>query len=151
MSTPGISNSDDLSPKEKIAELRASLRLLCVDDDPSFGRIMAKIAKGSRIPFTHLKTAEEIISTESRTFNVAIVDCDLGVTNGIDTAKYLEHCFKDIVIILVSQSELEVPKWEWPGCVKGFIGKEKGHRFILASAIHAYGVSYWAKKADQLR
>jgi CheY-like chemotaxis protein len=117
-------------------------RILVVDDDPSFGKIMSRIGQQSQVSMTVCKSLEEIGDLEHQKFDAAIVDYDLGSTNGIQVAEHLENLLGDIPVILVSQSQLvETPISLWPSNVKGFLHKALGHIAILEAALAAHDIA----------
>jgi CheY-like chemotaxis protein len=120
----------------------ALTRILVVDDDPSFGKIMSRIGQQSQVSMTVCEQLEEIGDLEHQKFNAAIVDYDLGSTNGIKVAEQLKDLLGDIPVILISQSQLvDTPISLWPTNVKGFLHKALGHIAILEAALAAHDIA----------
>lgn len=114
-------------------------RILVVDDDPSFGKIMAHVAEKTDVVLAACHTVQDLrklILTWS--FDAVIMDYFFGDLTGIQLTKYIEHFRGPIPIILVSQTKpLDSHLAEWPSSINGFIHKSVGHEAILQAAIAA--------------
>ena len=127
------------SPLESLNLSRETPRILLVDDDPSFGKILAKIAQQSRVAVTVCHNLQEVGETTWWDYDVAIVDYDLGTSTGLEIIRQLERVRPDMPVILVSQSQhVETPISRWPGSIKGFMNKALGHFAIMESALAAH-------------
>jgi len=116
-------------------------RILVVDDDPSFGRIMLELSKESLVSLTVCTSIGELDTLKRWKFDAAILDYDLGHINGLELAKRLKHHLGKAPIILVSQTQqVETPISRWPSTVKSFIHKSIGHHAILDTAVAALEV-----------
>ncbi len=113
-------------------------RILVVDDDPSFGRILAQYARNEGVSLAFFRSLDEVRGNLSRwRFDAAVVDSDLGNETGLEAVKYFERFLLNLPILLVSQSELGVPpRHEWPSSVRRFLPKNVGHRTILETIVH---------------
>lgn len=109
-------------------------RILLVDDDPVFGRIMGKVAERERVPLTYIHAVEELDSMNSRDFDLGIFDYDLGPITGVQLSGLLDRYLGKIPVILISQYK-HLERRSWPSNVKEFISKTEG----------AYGIIHRAK------
>jgi len=125
-------------------------RILVVDDDPSFGRILAQYARLGGVALAFFRSFDEVRGKLSRwRFDAAVVDSDLGEATGLDVARYLERFLLDVPVLLVSQSDLTVPpKEEWPASVREFLFKNVGHRAILDAVVRLSGKREGMTHAD---
>jgi len=117
----------------------SSARVLLVDDDPSFGKIMSRISEQSNVQMTVCRSWSEVEKVLSWKFDVAIVDYDLGDVTGIEITRHLESNSNKVPVILVSQSQMvDMPISAWPASIKGFFQKSVGHFAILEAALAAH-------------
>lgn len=114
-------------------------RILLVDDDPVFGKILTRLAEQSRVHLTYCRSLDELGEKAWWQFQAAIVDFDLGNSTGLELIAQLERILGPMPVILVSQGHLvDVAPNRWPASVKGFIDKALGHVAILEAAIAAH-------------
>lgn len=67
-------------------------------------------------------------------YDAAIVDYDLGSSNGIEIGEYLSALFGDIPMILVSEHQRAPAEKDWPQSIKAFILKSRGYGYVLYEA-----------------
>lgn len=117
-------------------------RILVIDDDPTFGKILQKIGAQSGADILVVDEVEDLAHLPQSHFDVAIIDFDLGAFNGVEIAAYLEKIGSARSSILVSQSqEVTTPIGSWPKAIKGFIQKSLGHFAIFEIAMAAVETS----------
>lgn len=122
-------------------------RILLVDDDPSFGKILQKIAKQQNISIISCAPLENPQILTQHKWDAAIVDFDLGNTTGIQFASILEKILGNVPTIIVSQTERgETVGNRWPKSIWGFIPKSAGHLTILDMAVDAWQRSLKGKR-----
>jgi DNA-binding response OmpR family regulator len=116
-------------------------RILVVDDDPSFGRILARQARIGGVALAFFQSLDELRGKLSRwRFDAAVLDSDLGDESGVEAARYLERYLLNLPVLLVSQSDLDVPpKEKWPSSVRQFLLKSVGHERILEEVVRLAG------------
>lgn len=120
-------------------------RILLVDDDPSFGKIMKRVAAKVGLlgpEITICRTLEEFAALTDWKFDIVIMDYDLGAVTGFELTTYIEHFTKEQVpVLLVSQTNQERSR-TWPRSIRGFVHKELGPLAILDAAIEAHAKRY---------
>lgn len=112
-------------------------RILLVDDDVTFGKIMKKMADKLDLPLQYLSSVNDLASITGSHFDVGIFDYDLGTVTGVQLSDIVEKYLGKIPIILVSAyNRIETRKW--PQSVTGFIPKSEGFHAILAEACRVF-------------
>ena len=120
----------------KIAKSKdAEKRFILIDDDPTFRAILLRSASMYGVQVDVYESLEELgaVGLLSR-YDVAIVDYDLGVLNGLEIAEYLDILCCDTPMILVSAKDRRSNAREWPQSIKQFIPKSMGYSYILEQA-----------------
>lgn len=113
-------------------------RILLVDDDPTFGRIMARASDLKDIAMTCCKSIDDLAALNNWNFDVIIMDYDLGAVTGFELTKYLENFTdRNIPVVLVSGTK---PKGgqRWPVTIREFVHKSCGAFAILDAAFEAH-------------
>jgi DNA-binding NtrC family response regulator len=109
-------------------------RILLIDDDPIFGRIMTVRAELDGIDLTYIPSVRDVYHLSKWEFDIAIVDYDLGIVNGIQLGNYFEDFVHPISILLTS-AQIGVETKKWPVSIKGYIDKKAGAQLILKTAL----------------
>lgn len=116
------------------------LRVLVVDDEPLFGRIIEAEGKRDGVSVTYCQSVEDVLSRSPWAFDIGIFDCDLGRPGGmgaVDLAVFLEVHAGAMSFVLISQTEAH-DNLEWPPCIGGYVSKAVGPFAILRAAFHVY-------------
>jgi DNA-binding NtrC family response regulator len=102
--------------------------LLLIDDDPIFCNLMSGAAKALGLELEYYNSVLEMDqSTLSRSFDMGILDYDLGPINGFDIAQHAPQLLQDRPVILVSAYEKnKLPTIHWPRQICGYICKKDG-------------------------
>ena len=115
-------------------------RILLVDDDPTFGKIMNRASEMKGVKITYCKSIDEFGALQSWDFDTIIMDYDLGAVTGFELTEYLEKFTKeDVPVILVSQTEQKSSK-NWPYTIREFVHKKLGPFAILDAAFEAHEI-----------
>jgi CheY-like chemotaxis protein len=115
-------------------------RLLLVDDDPTFGKIMNRAAEMKGVKITYCKSIDELGALQSWDFDAIIMDYDLGAVTGFELTEYLEKFTKeDVPVILVSQTKQKSSK-HWPNTIREFVHKNLGPFAILDATFEAHEI-----------
>lgn len=113
-------------------------RVLLIDDDPNFGKIMTRAAAVSGIKLQFCKSLDEFAKLQSREYDVIVLDYDLGAVTGCELARYLESMDpREIPVVLVSQTKMRGSN-KWPGSIREFVHKGLGPFAILDAAFEAH-------------
>ncbi len=106
-----------------------------IDDDPTFRATLLRSAKRNGYQIDAYESLEELgaVGLLNR-YDVAIVDYDLGILNGLEIAEYLELLCSNTPMILVSANDRRADTRQWPRSIKKFIQKSMGYRYILEQA-----------------
>ena len=121
-------------------------KMLLVDDDPVFCRIMKEAAASEGY---ELDAFDSLLSLgylgHLRNYDAIILDYYLEHLSGIEIAEYLDQFVVDIPAIMISCrtiGEEEIAKV--PSCIRSFVSKNKGYSAILHAAINAYYEDHYA-------
>lgn len=117
--------------------LVTSPRLLLIDDDEDFGRLMQAIAitQGVKLDYFPSLLALGRIGRIAE-YDVAILDYYLGEMSGLEVAEYVERFFGGKPVIIVSGTWYSDIGWKnCPQCVRQFIPKVRGANPILTCAL----------------
>jgi CheY-like chemotaxis protein len=106
-------------------------RILIVDDDAVFTQILSRAALRRGIQSKAVSNLSDVGHPTSWDFDVAVVDYDLRIVNGIEFTDYLNHFCAQIPIVLVSARKRE-NDGSWPANIRGFVSKDLGNDAILA-------------------
>lgn len=113
-------------------------KILLVDDDVTFGRIMTKMAEKVGLSLHYMSSANEIHSLKEPDFDIGIFDFDLGAITGLQLTAIVEKYLGNVPILLVSSYGKIENRKKWPELVVGFIPKSKGFYSILAEACRIF-------------
>jgi CheY-like chemotaxis protein len=134
-------NYRDLLASEKVMVPRSIPRVLLIDDDPTFGKMMMRAARAKNVPITYCKNLVEFRKIKSFDFDVFIVDFDLGEVNGSELTRYMEQFSKEeIPTILISQTN-QTDSNSWASTIREFVHKRVGPYAILDAAFEAHEVN----------
>ena len=127
-------------------------RILVVDDDPTFGKLMERAASVKGIDMTYCKSVDDFNTLQSLNFDAVVMDYDMGeAMNGFDLTKQLEKKLtKEIPVILVSQTERQDAK-KWPQAIREFVHKKLGPAAILDATFEAHEISCIHREMEQRR
>lgn len=110
-------------------------RILIVDDDPIFCRLMAAVGEEMGVIVEYRTSLKELYRVLPKlNFDAAIVDYDLGCVTGVQLSRYLEMVSLGKPLILVS-SYKDIPRGGWSNSVRAFVGKATGEATILRQAL----------------
>ncbi len=112
-------------------------RLLLVDDDPAFGRIMIKFSERADLQLTYCPAAQDLARIYFNNIDIAIVDYDLQNISGIQLTQSLLVHGKSLPVILISAYKQPVVPL-WANNVIRFVHKSAGPIGILSGALDAY-------------
>ena len=160
-STSSNDSAHDNAYRDAIGSLRESLksnkimqpttmpRILVVDDDPTFGRIMQQVASKKGSAVTYCKSVDELSMLSSWDFDVIVMDYDLGSITGFEVTDYLEKSSSaEVPVILVSQTRLRGSQ-KWPQTIREFVHKGLGPFAILDAAFEAHEVNSIHQKMNR--
>jgi PleD family two-component response regulator len=134
-------NYRDLLASEKVMVPRSIPRVLLIDDDPTFGKMMMRAARAKNVPITYCKNLVEFRKLKNFDFDVFIVDFDLGEVNGSELTRYMEQFSKEeIPTILISQTN-QTDSNSWASTIREFVHKRVGPYAILDAAFEAHEVN----------
>lgn len=112
-------------------------RILLVDDDVTFGKIMKKMADRLDLPLLYCSSVNELTSLRKSNYDIGIFDYDLGTVTGLQLSDIVERYLGRIPVLLVSSYGRIEPK-KWPESVRGFVPKSRGFYAILSEACRVY-------------
>jgi len=135
MNSANILNQRELLSDFLVREDVAVPRILIVDDDPIFCRLMAAIGEDMGVVVEYRSSLKELYKALPKlNFDAAIVDYDLGFVTGVQLSRYLERVPRGKPLILVS-SYKNIPRGGWSNSVRAFVGKASGEATILRQAL----------------
>jgi len=131
----------ELISSDKVMHPRTLPRILVVDDDPTFGRIMQQAASKKGSALSYCKSIDELSKLQSWDYDVIVMDYDLGSITGFELTTYLEKFTSvEAPVILVSQAKLRGSQ-KWPQTIREFVHKGLGPFAILDAAFEAHEVN----------
>lgn len=110
-------------------------RLLLLDDDALFGRVMKRCAQQHFVPFQVISDPEAMKFLRDREFDLLIVDYDLGSLTALDLLPYLPS---QVPMIMISYTDRSPKNEVWPEAIERFILKQKGPEQLIKEAIEVY-------------
>ena len=146
-------NSDSLRCAKLLEDMNRpekTPRFLLLDDDPILCRIMARAAETLGIELTYLASLNDLSKLTSKTYDVALIDYDLGFLNGYEVAHYLEEKVHDLPVILISHLN-NLTTNRWPVSIREFIHKKLGPFAMLDAALEAYEINMFHKSRSRTR
>jgi CheY-like chemotaxis protein len=121
------------------AKPKAAPRVLVVDDDPLFGRILQAVAERQKIPLTFINSPREAYKKISDLdFDVAIFDYDMGKVTGIQLSRFFEHHGQHPAPVVLVSHYANIERSQWPSSIKDSVSKSIGAISILVQALKAY-------------
>jgi CheY-like chemotaxis protein len=125
------------------AATTASPRILVIDDDPLFCKMMKRTAGDNRLSVTVCKSVGEVLGlTQHLPYDVAIVDYFFGELTAVQLVDLLG---KDVPIILISGTErAKLTNEMFPISFNRFVHKNRGPITIYCEALSAIG---WKNRA----
>ncbi len=127
---------------EEITASEKKAKILVVDDDPMFCRMMQRIASMKGISVVTISSFAEAQGLDAREFDVAILDYMLDQQGtGLDVASNLSGDMYTTPVILVSHTSNIPGTRQWPASVREFIHKNFGPYVILDAAIEAFDIA----------
>jgi DNA-binding NtrC family response regulator len=116
----------------------ARRRLVLIDDDPAFAKIMQEFARSRGIELDAFASLADMGRIgRFADYGAAIVDHDLGTTvDGVEVAEYLPSLFTGLAMVLISGRErAPTPSRPWPRSIAKFVHKDQGPDAILDAAL----------------
>jgi DNA-binding response OmpR family regulator len=112
-------------------------RLILIDDDAIYGRILQQLAHQRGIKLDHFQSLAELgyVALIGK-YDVVILDYDLGGMTGIEIESYLNAFFRGLPMLLISGSLRKASRKEVEsGRAHPFMHKKSGYEAILSTAL----------------
>ncbi len=122
-----------------VVKPRVMPRILLVDDDPVFGRIMKRAAASFAARLAFVQSVDELTDEHLSDVDVAIIDFDLGAVTGLELARFVDDRVP-MPVVLVSTTERR-PDERWSESIHDFLVKESGPLAIMDAAFEAHEVA----------
>jgi DNA-binding NtrC family response regulator len=143
-------NSDSIRSMvalEEITEPQEKARILVVDDDPIFCRLMQRIGSIKGISVITVSNYAEAMQIENPQFDAAVMDYMLDEhATGLQVASRFSGDMYTMPVILVSHTSNIPGTKAWPATVREFIHKNFGPHAILDAAIEASDIAKLQRK-----
>lgn len=112
-------------------------RILVIDDDPAFGRIIKALAESRGYTCDWVESLDALGRVgRVGEYDLAILDYFLEQFTGGEIAEYVEVFFSKIPVVIVSsRPDIHAQQRKWPPCVKLFVDKLSGAKSILDEAL----------------
>jgi CheY-like chemotaxis protein len=123
-------------------------RVLLVDDDPLFGKVMQRVAANLHVPLTYVRSLQDLGDPTKQRFDVALLDYDLGSVTGVELAEYFEHIAQPMPVILISETT-RTKNRRWSESIRDFVHKGLGPFAIMDAAFEAHEVAQIHAKMRQ--
>lgn len=147
----GVDERDQLAPLSAslLLQPRTTPKILLVDDDPMYGKILQRLAANHKVSITFCSSLEELGQLDTLDFDVGIIDYNLGAVTGVELTTYLEHTLPtDLPIILISQTRQLVSR-RWPDSIRDFVHKAMGPYAVLDAAFEAHEIAQIQKEISK--
>lgn len=110
-------------------------QILVVDDDPLYCKLIQEHSKKIGVRVKILNPTDSVSTLKGQTFDAAIVDYDLGNTDGLTLIRGIEKELGRVPTILVSGSSRDdIPSEAWPSVLVEFVPKSAGYLEALMCA-----------------
>jgi CheY-like chemotaxis protein len=124
-------------PAAQVQDLGENLpKILLIDDDPIFGKIMERTGKQLRLDITFCQSVAELGAIEDFDFDVAIIDYDLGAVTGYELTSYLSEYAGNVPVVLISNNA-DAQLKGWAQGITQFVHKKLGPYSIFKAAVLA--------------
>ena len=111
-------------------------RILAVDDDPGFLRILGRAAEMKGATVTWCQTFAEFRALKNAKYDAVVMDYDMGDVNGFEMTTYLEDTtMNKLPVILVSNTD-RANSAIWLESIREFVHKRFGP-FAIVDAVYA--------------
>lgn len=108
-------------------------RILVIDDDDKFGRMMAHIACNNGLILNHFPSLEDAGQELLADADVVVIDYDLGGESGVGVSRTLERHHRQKPVLLISASQDAMRDTAWPANIRSFVAKSMGPFSVLDS------------------
>ena len=115
-------------------------KVLVIDDDPSFGKILSHVAQKYELELTICSSIEELSKVPYWQFDIVVMDYDLGYYTGVELSDYFSEYIefgKQLPVVLISHSE-QIKSEEWTDNIVEFVRKDEGAAHILEMVFEIY-------------
>ncbi len=112
-------------------------RVLLIDEDIGYGRMLMTTASRERMPMSHMRSMHDSSFLMEWRFDVAIVHAEMGLSGGLQLLRSLEPLLDGIPVVLLTDYEV-ANESDWPDYVKRCVSKTSSYEEILAAAMDAY-------------
>ena len=110
-------------------------RILLIDDDVVFSKIVDKVARLGGINLTVVNSLKGWDWSTYKTYDAIVVDYDLGNITGIQLVRSLENENSACLVPTILVSSYRNPGRNWPASIRHFLHKSEGPQRILRVAI----------------
>ena len=111
-----------------------SRKILLVDDDLSFCKLMKEIARYHGLTLDYFHSFIDLSSLKRiKEYDIAIFDYVLDGPNGFEIAEYVDHFYDNFPVFLISGKKSVFSNGNLPQSVRQFIPKDRGTDFIIQS------------------
>ncbi len=131
------SHRETLSLMEVIIP-KSKPKILLVDDDKIFGKIFKKSGDLYGLDVELVSEADVFRDEKNFSYDVIVMDYDLGQTSGIELVHDMENqLIRQVPVVLISRSKKPM-KQDWPFSIREFVHKDLGSMTILDAVFEAY-------------
>ncbi|WP_141735096.1 response regulator [Oligoflexus tunisiensis] len=115
-------------------------RIILIDDDRSFGLIMKQCAIQRGVSLDYFESLADLgFVALVGSYDVAILDYDLGNMTGVEIGEYLAALFDRMPMLLISGTmRTPSPDEIRKGLVRPFLHKNSGYDRILTTALELF-------------
>jgi CheY-like chemotaxis protein len=115
-------------------------RLLLIDDDPTFGRIMGQTADNLNVDLDFVESVDCIGFIHGMAdYDIIIVDHHLNHISGMEVATYVPAFYAEKTVVLISSSNLvQEGGLELPPFISAFVHKDEGCYRVLKQALASH-------------
>lgn len=119
---------------------QAKPRMLLIDDDPVFGRLLERTADDMNLDLDFVESVDSMgFINQMSAYDIIIVDNQMDHISGMEVAAYVPAFFAEKLVVLISSTDVtQHGKLPLPPFISAFVHKEEGCYQVLKQALATF-------------